>query len=434
MDAIVDSDKNTTTTRLPFGRGVMGSKVTSLRLKDKSGRPTMIRFEPACEITSDGAARVILAKDHLDAVSKSVAITVDLPQAVDWYPTAAQLPDEPGIESWYPWRGTGATNESLIGLEDWIEQPAGKHGRITRQGDRLIYNQAPIKLWGLNLCYGTCAPEKALADKRAAFYRKEGINVVRLHKFADSTGWAGIQSKDSCAEYDPAGLDRMDYQIAELKEAGIYVELSAHFGSLKLGTADKKYVPFLEEFGQFRDGRIETPHSALFYSPELQQAHIQQMVNLLQHTNAYTGQTYAHDPAIAFIEIINEQSVLFYTTTQPLKASATLRRQVASRFCDWLRTRYGTQEKLAQAWGSTFDCFTGDGFPAVGENLDKANILPIGNPWYWDPDQIWGSQSSKRQRLLDTLQFLYTLQCEFYDRYIKAVRQAGYEGEIVGSN
>ena len=30
-------------------------------------------------------------------------------------------------------------------------------------------------------------------------------------------------------------------------------------------------------------------------------------------------------------------------------------------------------------------------------------------------------------RLLDTLQFLYELQCEAYDRYIAAVRKAGYD-------
>ena len=73
-------------------------------------------------------------------------------------------------------------------------------------------------------------------------------------------------------------------------------------------------------------------------------------------------------------------------------------------------------------------------FPKVGENLDKGNILPIGNPWYWDPDQIRGSQASRSRRLLDTLHFLYTLQCEFFDRYTKAVREAGYQGELIGSN
>jgi hypothetical protein len=122
---------------------------------------------------------------------------------------------------WYAWTAKNTPEAGAIGMADWLEKPAGKHGRIVRQDDKLVYNGQPIKLWGLNLCFGTCAPEKALADKRAAFYPKFGINTVRLHKFADGAGWSGIQSKDSAAEYDPAGLERMDYQIAKFKAAGI---------------------------------------------------------------------------------------------------------------------------------------------------------------------------------------------------------------------
>ena len=87
------------------------------------------------------------------------------------------------------------------------------------------------------------------------------------------------------------------------------------------------------------------------------------------------------------------------------------------------------QKKAAEA-GMTLDGFEQDGFPA-GEHLDKGNILPLGNPWYWDPAQLSGSQAAKKRRLLDTAAFLYGLQNAFYDRYVKAMREAGYGGEIV---
>jgi hypothetical protein len=239
-------------------------------------------------------------------------------------------------------------------------------------------------------------------------------------------------------QFDPAALKRMDYQVAKLKEAGIYINLSAHFGTLKLGPAEKELVPYLEEFGSFkgRERRIETPHSAIHYSPELQRVQAQQMVNLLKHKNPFTGLTYAEDPTIAYVEIINEQCIFFYTSMAPLKASATLRSQVAKRFCQWLRAKYGSHEKLEKAWGGkrSLDSFQGDGFPAVGERLDKDNILPLGNPWYWDPDQLKGSQAFRKQRLLDSLEFLYGLQVEFFRGFGKAVREAGYGGEILGSN
>lgn len=420
----------------PFARGTIGERVEALKFTDAGGQTTTVRFEPACLIEADGAARMVLAKDRFAASeTRKLKVNVELPGAADWFASPAEVPDEPGIASWYPWHSTGDSDGGVIGMQDWLEKPAGKHGRIVRKDDKLIYNGQPIKLWGINLCYATCAPEKALADKRAAFYPKYGINTVRLHKFADGAGWAGILTKESAAEYDAAGLDRMDYQVAKFKEAGIYVDLSAHFGTLKLGPADRKLVPFMDEFGKSKSGRVETPASAIHYSPELQQVHIQQIVNLLKHKNPYTGLTYAEDPAIAFIEIINEQSILFYTSMGPLKASATLRQQVGARFCDWLRHKYGTHDKLAAAWGpAAFDCFAAEGFKTTGEHLDKNNILPLGNPWFWDPEQLNGSQASRRQRLLDSMEFLYTLQCEFYDRYVKAVRTAGYKGELIGSN
>jgi hypothetical protein len=343
-----------------------------------------------------------------------------------------------GTEGWYAFTPTNSTEPSAIGMEDWADRPAGGRGRITRAGDRLVYGGKPLKLWGLNLCYGDCAPEKALADRRAAFYAKYGINAVRLHKFADGPGWAGIQSPDSAVEFDAAALDRMDYQVAQFKKAGIFVLLSAHFGTLKLGPADKKYVPFVEELGRFGGGdrnRIETPHSAIPYSPELQDVQIRQIVNLLKHKNPYTGLTYAEDPAVSFVEAANEQSILFYTSLNPLKQSVTIRRQAGEQFSDWLKAKYGTQEKLAAAWGGrAFDSFEGEGFAKVGESLEKRNILPVGNPWFWDPDQIHGSQAWRARRLLDTMQFLYEIQSRFYERYTVAVRAAGYQGEVLGSN
>jgi hypothetical protein len=438
QEVTVFSDGTSSTVSCPFGRRELGRSVQRMELTDSHGETTILRFEPPANIQSDGAARIELAAGNLPgSESRHLKMTVELPRRTRWYASVDAIPDEPGLDTWYPWQGTNQDQDSWTSLGDWIDRPAGKHGRIVRRDKDLFYNGRTIKLWGLNLCYGACAPTKELADRRATFYRKHGVNSVRLHKYADGPGWAGIQSEDSFVELDPEGLDRMDYQIASFKDAGIYVKLSAHFGTPKLGRDDEAYVPYLQEFGTPRKpgARVAMPHSAVHYSTELQHVQILQMTNLLQHRNPYTGIRYADDPAIAFIEIINEQSILFYSSMTPLKASQTLRKRIGAQFCAWLKQKYGNHTQLVAAWGqAALNSFGDDGFASAGEHLDRENILPLGNPWYWDPEQLVGSQAFRKQRLLDSLQFLYQLQCDFFHRYVKAVRGVGYDGEIVSSN
>ena len=429
------ADGKTKTVAMPLQRKGLGDGVKSFALVDHAGEKTTFTFDPPLDVGSDGDARIILAK-HLDAAKPVRArMVIDLPVALTYYASGGQLPKDPGSDAWYTFKPTDDyAKASEISLADWLERPAGKHGRIVRKGDALLYNGKPIKLWGLNVCYRACSPEKDLAVKRAAFYAKHGVNAVRLHKYADGPGWAGIQSAESFVEFDMAALDRLDHFIAKLKEKGIYVKLSSTFG-VKLGPADRKAVPFMDEFGALKGGkgRVATGHGSVFLSRELQDLQIQQIVKILKHRNPYTGMAYAKDPAISVVELFNEDSALFYGTLGRLQKIPTLRKRAAERFCDWLKAKYGSKEACLKAWGSGgLGSYANEGFGT--ESWEARTIVPAGNPWFWDPVQLAGSQKAKRQRSFDTMRFLYDIQNEFYDRYVKAIRDAGYDGEILASN
>jgi hypothetical protein len=420
---------------LPLDKQGPGAETRTMTFRSKEGLEMGFSHEPAMLVAADNAARIVLAEKTMTAAHPLKAtLRIRLPADAVYYPDTASVPQEDGFETWFPHAREPASGaEDELSMASWLEAPAGKHGRVTSEGDRLVYNQRPFKVWGINLCYSDCAPPKELAEKRAAFYARNGINSVRLHKYADGDGWAGILKRGRWAEFDPAALDRMDYFFAKLKEKGIYVKLSPVF-IIKPGAEDIDTIPYLAEFGEVKAGqRVQTRHGSIYLSRELQDLQIQQLVALLKHRNPYTGLTYAEDPAVLVVELYNEDSALFFGTQGQLQRSPTLRKRNAERFTQWLQKKYGSEAKLLEAWGDkALNSFAGEGF--TGESWEGKSIVPAGNPWFFNPEQLEGSQKPKKVRLLDTMQFLYELQNDFYARYAQALRDAGYQGEVLSSN
>lgn len=422
---------------LPLGRDDFGN-LEQVTLRDAGGKFARIKVTPALAATADGGLRLNLAAGRLlKAQPVRRTVTVTLPGALKHHLASDQVPDEPGSAAWFDFQPSGqlpASAEDELSLAAWLERPAGKGGRIAAKGEQLIAGGKPIKLWGINVCYADCAPPKELAEARACLYARNGINAVRLHKYADGPGWAGIQAPGSFAKFDPEALDRMDYFVAKLKEQGIYVKLSPTFG-VAIGPDDLKEVPFASELGALPPPgeRLRTGHGAIYLSRELQDLQIRQTVAILKHRNPYTGLTYGEDPAVAIVEFFNEDSALFFGTMERLQRVPTLRKRAAADFTAWLKRKYGAEAKLREAWGpDALNSFVTEGF--TGESFEAGTIVPAGNPWFFDPTQLEGSQKPKARRLHDTMAYLYELQNGFYDRFRAAVRASGYDGLVMASN
>lgn len=427
--AAVTAAGATTARDVPFGRVALGEAVSALRLGDALG----IACAEPVEIQADNAARLVLGKGDLAAgTRRSVRLVIDLPGDLTWYATPDAAPAPPGFADWFAWQPASVhDDQGALGMKDWL---APITAPATRKGDHLEVAGTATRFWGLNVCYSACAPQKDLAERRALLYAKYGINAVRLHKYADGPGWAGIQSQDSFAEFDAAALDRMDYFVAKLKEQGIRVKLSPTFG-IQLGGGDREAVPYLEEFGKLggKGSRVRAGHGSVWLGRELQDLQIRQTVHLLKHVNPYTKLSYAEDPAVLVVEMYNEDSALFYGTIGELQKRPTLRKRAGEAFSDWLKARYKDEAGLRAAWGEGgLNSFVAEGFK--DESWDARSIVPAGNPWFFDPDQLAGSQKPKTERLRDAMLFLYEQQNAFWDRFSAAMRETGYKGEILASN
>jgi len=337
---------------------------------------------------------------------------------------------------WYAFNPVNDSGPSVIGMEDWLEGPAGKHGGVRMVDDHFEFEDGTrVKFWGVNHSYGGCAPPKEEADRRAAHFRKYGVNCIRLHKFTNP-GRQGIGSGETVTKMDPAGLERLDYYHAQLKKNGIYTGWSSIFG-LKLCPGDRDKVPAFDEIMKVtkdKRGRVRIKGSTIgykFINRAVQDLHIQQTVNLLNHVNPHTGLKYAEDPVLAYVEFHNEDDIFWYTMATVIEKSPLHRKMFCEQFSDWLKKKYGSHAGLVKAWGKQ----SIDAFPQwmKGEHLDKRNIYPVANPWFTSQFALDGQMKPHKKRLLDTSRFMYDQQLDFYQRFGKAIRATGFKGSLVGS-
>jgi len=223
-------------------------------------------------------------------------------------------------------------------LSGMLDRPAGRHGFIRPEGDRFVTDAGPIRFWGTNLCFDACFPEADQAPQLAERLARLGINCVRLHHMDMYSIWGETGGH---TQIDPKQMARLDRLVHELKQRGIYVNINLHVSRWldeKDGFPHRDKRPnFDKGLGQFEPRMIE-----------LQRAYARQ---LLTHVNPYTGNPYTHEPAVAMVEITNENGLVGVwrrgaLDRLPEPYAGTFQRA----WNDWLREKYGDTAQLRRAW------------------------------------------------------------------------------------
>ena len=208
--------------------------------------------------------------------------------------------------------------------------PAGQDGFITMKGGHLVKpNGERFRIWGVNLTGwtrgSTLLPPKDEAARWAQIMARHGINCVRFH-FLDlptrsaaeeaaldpernkaeaegqrfKTRPAGLidSTKPTTEEFDADALDRLDYFVNELKKVGIYSNLNLNVGR---GYKPGDNVP--------ESDRITLWKGLTYIGERLIELQRSYAHKLLTHYNPYTKTEYRNEPAIATVEIVNENSL-----------------------------------------------------------------------------------------------------------------------------
>jgi len=349
----VDGAKGTVPAALGKNIHLRSGTVRTVALEPRGGSPLQIAFEkPTYVLVQDNrqwgpslSVRMGHSGEEKDfpagqafeiaftlTAQGGIAVTQDKPVIIqagkDWIPLDVALDIEPG----------SALDFSGMGQ---LDAPAGKHGRVVARPDGTFAFEkdpdTPRRFYGVNLCFGAQYVEHALSDRVAERLARVGYNAVRFHHYERDLV---DRSKGTSTTARPDPQDKLDYLFAALKKRGIYVTTDL-FVSRPLFAAEV-YDGAQGDLAM-NDIKMAVPVNARAFENWKAFAR-----TLLGHTNPYTKMTYAADPALAWLCMINEGNFGNFLGRMDKRVEADWK----AAWNRWLAARYPSADALKTAWGT----------------------------------------------------------------------------------
>jgi hypothetical protein len=289
----------------------------------------------------------------------------------------------------YPGDNPGKT--SPIDLRYLNETRAGEHGfiKLSSSGDSFVTGDGqPVRFWAVNLDAQLYQITDSALATCARFLAKMGVNMIRLHCsinpfFRDS----------KITDVDTAEVRTIWRFIAFMKKEGIYTTLSPYWAhNWFMG----EWVPPSWDLC----GNKEKDHlwGVMFFNDKLKDAYKHWVKYLYTTVNPYTGVALKDDPALAIIQIKNEDGVFWKSMDEFMKPEFKL--CISKKFAAWLTRQHGSVKQALDAWGEAR--LPGDD-PATGQvDLFKIHDMTL--------DQTGDSA----KRMYDQVRFYAETQLGFY--------------------
>ncbi|MDQ3534473.1 MAG: beta-galactosidase, partial [Bacteroidota bacterium] len=288
-------------------------------------------------------------------------------------------------------------NEEIAGQNGFIKLSADGKSFITEEGN-------PIRFWAIN----GASIVKDLTDEQLSYYArflaKMGVNLIRFHGAVQPKG--GAESLD---EVDMNEVEAIWKVVAAMKQEGIYTAISPFWGGYM------EEIPASWDLGEYTgESHI---WGLMYFNDHLKNAYKKWVEVLYTTVNPYTGIALKDDPAVALIQIKNEDSLLFWTI-MGIKPEHKI--TIEKSFHEWLISKYENIESAFNAWSN-------ERLPEDNLSNGQVGIYPI---WEATIPQSGG----KAIRLNDQKEFLSRHQQDFYTEIYDYYRSLGCKQLINANN
>ena len=246
-----------------------------------------------------------------------------------------------------PWNdaSTGITN-----LQSWQPAAAGSLGwvQVTPSGHYAV-NGSPIRFLGVNVGAASAMPTHAHADFHAARLARFGFNAVRLHHLEapwDKDNVLIDYASGGSRTLSPDRLDKLHYFVAQLASHGIYSDVN-----LLVSREFQATDGLGAEIAQMG---WKDQHVLGFFNDLALALHKEHATKLLTAPNPYrSGVPLGLDPAVSFVEIMNENGLLQKWLEGVLDTMpGVYRAQLQTRWNQWLTQKYASSAALLTGWGA----------------------------------------------------------------------------------
>jgi hypothetical protein len=293
---------------LPDNRGWRWQVATDQALKVEFDRPiASVYFERG----NKSKIRTMFVGKQLSKGIHEVAMTITLPEGGEIVPTLAERYGAVDTAKWFS--DALAYDGSPIDVSFLNHTPAGKHGFVRADGDRLVFEDGTeARFWGGNIAASAISAEKPHIEAQARRIAQLGYNLMRIHHH-DSTRWVGKtvidKTRPDSQHLNDEVMDRLDYWIKCLKDQGVYVWLDLH-----VGRQFKKGDDITEGFEEMIR-RASNPEDGVegkgycYFNPRIEELMREFNEKYLTHVNRYTGLAYKDDPAVMGLLLTNENDL-----------------------------------------------------------------------------------------------------------------------------